>query len=225
MNNLKIGEKTLKAGGDIITSAMLTHIEKINRAYLNAGEKDFKISLGLTINPGPAAGNHKLKADISFNLEKISDTFSISVDEIQTSLFEEKEKTYPCYLWEEGGEVFEKVCRKCDHRLDVIFVDGENLPRIIPKDEDVPTPDPEKGQMIQYQSCPAWADRDYKLWMDAISSGKSNGEVKTELNKLADELANIENRDDLFKSQVLKTFTDTMLKNMTRSNSPRVNML
>ena len=58
-----------------------------------------------------------------------------------------------------------------------------------------------------------------------ISSGKSNGEVKTELNKLADELANIENRDDLFKSQVLKTFTDTMLKNMTRSNSPRVNML
>jgi hypothetical protein len=44
---------------------------------------------------------------------------------------------------------------------------------------------------------------------------KVNDEVKTELNKLADELANIENRDDLFKSQVLKTFTDTMLKNMT----------
>jgi hypothetical protein len=61
----------------------IRNIEKINLAYLNAGEKDFKIGLGLTINPGPAAGNHKLKADISFNLEKITDTFSTSVDEIQ----------------------------------------------------------------------------------------------------------------------------------------------
>ena len=81
--SLKIGEKTLNKGGELITNAMLTHIQKINLAYVNAGEKDFKISLSLTINPGPAAGNHKLKADISFNLEKITDTFSTSVVKIQ----------------------------------------------------------------------------------------------------------------------------------------------
>ena len=117
---MKIGEKTLRKGGEMLTNIMLSYISKINQAYLNIGEKDMKISFSLTINPGPAAGNHKLKADISFVTEKITDTFIDSCDEIQTSLFEEKEKTYPCYLREDGGEVFEKVCRKCDHRLDYL---------------------------------------------------------------------------------------------------------
>jgi len=40
-------------------------------------------------------------------------------------------------------------------------------------------------------------------------------DVKTMLNALEKKLADIENRDDLFKSPVFKTFADTMLKNMT----------
>jgi hypothetical protein len=40
-------------------------------------------------------------------------------------------------------------------------------------------------------------------------------DVKTKLNELENKLVSIENKDDLFKSPVFKTFSDTMLKNMT----------
>ncbi|PKN36719.1 MAG: hypothetical protein CVU62_13375 [Deltaproteobacteria bacterium HGW-Deltaproteobacteria-2] len=177
--NLKIGEKTLTEGGDLITKAMITHIKKINLAYLNAGEKDFKIGLNLTINPGPAEGNHKLKADISFTLEKITDTFSTSVDELQTNMFDGKPR--PCYL-RPGVEVFEKVCDKCDRRIDLIFVTGEGLPRII-RPRDIPVMKP--GQMLQTYVCPAWADEFYKEWCDLMVAREIEVKEQPKLKKIA----------------------------------------
>lgn len=180
---MKIGEKTLTAGGQLLKNALLTHIEKINLAYLNAGEKDFKISLGLTINPGPAAGNHKLKADISFNLEKITDTFSTSVDEIQAELFDENQIARPCYL-RDGDDVFENVCKRCNSRMDLIFVSGEGLPRIIGKNDELPQL--KEGQMLQTYACPAWADEFYKEWCDLMVAKEiEQTEEKPKLRKVA----------------------------------------
>lgn len=179
---MNIGEKTLTAGGQLLINALLTHIEKINLAYLNAGEKDFKISLGLTINPGPAAGNHKLKADISFNLEKITDTFSTSVDEIQTELFDEDQTRRPCYL-RPGVEVFPKVCNKCNSRMDLLFVSGDALPRIIGKNDELP--DLKDGQMLQTYACPAWADEFYKEWCDLMVAREIEVKEQPKLKKIA----------------------------------------
>jgi hypothetical protein len=179
---MKIGEKTLTAGGQLLINALLTHIEKINLAYLNAGEKDFKISLGLTINPGPAAGNHKLKADISFNLEKITDTFSTSVDELQTGLFDENQITRPCYL-RPDEEVFENVCKRCNFRMDLIFVSGEDMPRIIGKNDELP--ELKDGQMLQTYACPAWADEFYKEWCDLMVAREIEVKEQPKLKKIA----------------------------------------
>ncbi len=35
---MKIGEKTLRKGGEMLTNAMLSYITKINEAFLNSGE-------------------------------------------------------------------------------------------------------------------------------------------------------------------------------------------
>ena len=56
----------------------------------------------------------------------------------------------------------------CHSRLDVIFISGTELPRVIPYKDGVPAPDPEKGQMLQYYSCPSHADEDYKSWCDIM---------------------------------------------------------
>jgi hypothetical protein len=175
---LKIGEKTLRKGGEMLINLMFEHIQKINLGYLNAGEKDFKVGLSLTINPGNATGNHKLKGDISFVTEKITDTASDSCDELQTDLFEEKSR--PCYL-RPGVEVFEKVCDKCERRIDLIFVSGEGLPQIIDKNDDLPHL--KEGQMFQHSSCPAWADEDYKEWCDMMVARET--ETQPKLKKIA----------------------------------------
>lgn len=177
---LKIGEKTLTEAGDLIGRGLITHIQKLNLGYLNAGEKDFKVSIGLTINPGPAAGNHKLKADISFNLEKISDTFSTSVDELQGDLFDQNQIARPCYL-RPGVEVFENVCNKCHHRIDVIFVSGERLPQIIGENDELPQL--KEGQMLQFYACPAWADTYYKEWCDLMVAKEPTPPPKYNINK------------------------------------------
>ena len=181
---MNIGEKTLRKGGEMLTNIMLSYISKINEAFLHNGESELKIGLDLTIKPGAANGNFKLQSGIKFITEQIKDTFSDSCDELQGNLFEEKEKTYPCYLRPEGDSVLKKVCMRCHSRIDVIFVSGIELPKVIPYKDEVPTPDPKKGQMLQYSSCPAWADNDYQTWMEVMIFKEAEKKPKEETPKL-----------------------------------------
>ena len=178
---MKIGEKTLRKGGEMLTNAMLSYISKINEAFFNSGEADLKITLGLTIKPGAANGNFKLQSEIKFVTEQVKDTFSDSCDELQTNLFEENAR--PCYL-RPGEEVFEKVCKRCNSRMDLIFVSGKGLPRIIGKDEDLPEL-VEEGQMLQTYACPAWADEFYKEWCDIMVARKIEVKEQPKLRKMA----------------------------------------
>lgn len=160
---MKIGEKTLKKGGEILTNALLAYKSKINEAFLNNGEDDLKIGLSLTIKPGDADGNFKLKGDISFVTQKITDSFSDSVDEKQTSLPLD-EPTRICPEREDGAEIFESVCAKCKKREGLFISDGLTLPRWWEGD-DIAIPD---DAIITRMPCRAWADEDYKAWCDEM---------------------------------------------------------
>jgi hypothetical protein len=93
---MKIGEKTLKKGGEMLTNALLTYQKEINEAFRKTGEMGaLKISLSLSINPGVGNGSFLLRADISFIAEKISDSFSDKSDELQTTLDDAIENMRP----------------------------------------------------------------------------------------------------------------------------------
>ncbi|OGP87158.1 MAG: hypothetical protein A2031_08100 [Deltaproteobacteria bacterium RBG_19FT_COMBO_43_11] len=91
---MKIGEKTLRKGGEMLTNSLLTYITKINEAYQNNLEATLKISLSLSIAPG-VQGSFLLKTDINFVLEKITDSFTDSSDELQQKLFDSIENLRP----------------------------------------------------------------------------------------------------------------------------------
>jgi hypothetical protein len=183
---MKIGEKTLRKGGEMLTNAMLAYITKINEAFLNSGEADLKITLGLTIKPGAANGNFKLQSEIKFVTEQVKDTFSDSCDELQTNLFDENKTARPCYLRPEGDLVLEKVCNRCNSRMDLIFVSGKELPRIITPDEMVDGDlGKGEGEMIQTYSCPAWADEFYKEWCDIMVARETEVKEQPKLRKVA----------------------------------------
>ncbi len=160
----KITEETLQEAGDLITRGLLTHINKLNVGYNNAGEKDFRVSLGLIINEGVDA-THKLKVDMSFDLEKIKDTFSTTVNENQGNLFDKKkeEKIIPCPIRPDLDGVFESICAKCKKRDGIFISYGEGLPYWYDGDEPVKVPE---GALVSHMPCPSWADEDYKLWCD-----------------------------------------------------------
>ena len=163
---MKIGEKTLRKGGELLTNSLLTYEGAINDAYRNAGEKEMNITLGLKIFPGPGNGNFKLTSKIKFMLDQIEDTFSDSVDEMQTKLPLD-EPTKACPLMPEGDEVFVSVCKKCKDRESTILVDGISMPVWLSINDPLPD-DEECYQMIQYMPCRAWADEDYKAWCDEM---------------------------------------------------------
>lgn len=142
---MKIGEKTLRTGGEIITNAMLSYITKINEAFNNNGEDDLKIGLSLTIKPGPASGNFKLKASIDFVTQKIKDTFSGSVDEVQADLFGPRDDMVGCPR--EKGPVNKSICNKCLDRATTLKVDDLE---------------------IGWMSCRAWADSDHRVFWEKI---------------------------------------------------------
>jgi hypothetical protein len=89
---MKIGEKTLRKGGEMLTNALITHQKKINEAFANGEDTEVKIGMSLSIKPsnkGDAAFN--LKADVKFVTEQINDSFSASIDELQTDMFDKAE--------------------------------------------------------------------------------------------------------------------------------------
>lgn len=146
----QIGEKTIRKGGEMCRNAMLAYQSKINEAFTNNGEKDLKIGLSLTITPGAGAGNFKLKADISFITQKITDSFTDNVDEIQMDLFEFNRGTGDlknCPL-RPDDLIFASFCNNsCPLRSE--FVSHGSV------DED--------GAVWTYtRSCSTWADDDKK---------------------------------------------------------------
>lgn len=164
---MKIGEKTLEKGGEILTRALLAYQTKINEAFLNNGEEDLKIGLSLTIKPGPADGNFKLKGDISFVTQKITDSFSDSVDEKQVGLFDDDydEPTRPCPE-RPGDDVYERVCEKCKHRETILITGDNGIERYNGTDANIP---PLKdNHLTTVLSCRAWADDDYAAWCDGM---------------------------------------------------------
>ena len=138
---MKIGEQTLKKGWEMLTLAMLSYKTKLNEAFLKNGEKDLKIGLSLTIEPGPATGNFKLKVGIDFVTEKVKDSFTSNFEQDQLDLFEEPEKHRHCPV--ENMRVLDSYCaEKCAMRKEVLI------------------PDAERPDFVQYRSCAAWADED-----------------------------------------------------------------
>jgi hypothetical protein len=147
---MQIGEKTIKAGGEIITNAMLSYLTKINEAFNNNGEEDLKIGLSLTIKPGPATGNFKLKAGIDFVTQKIKDTFSGNVDEVQANLFEDYEKVN---CPKEQRPVNVAVCEEsCRDRYSPLYASENGGPEYY----------------IGGMPCRAWADADHRAFWERI---------------------------------------------------------
>jgi hypothetical protein len=163
---MKIGEKTLKELASLAESALLTHINPLNVAFRNAGEKDFKIGLKGTINAGAGEGDFKLKIDIDYVIEKASDSFSRQVHEKQTNLFDKNEPTKVWPMRDDGAEIFISVCAGCKDRQSVIVCDGLNMPVEYGRFDKIPESIIEA--IVQYRACRAWADEDYKTWCDEM---------------------------------------------------------
>jgi hypothetical protein len=160
---MKIGEKTLKELASLAQDALLTHINPLNVAFRNAGEKDFKIGLKGTINAGAGDGDFKLKIDIDYVIEKASDSFSRQVHEKQASL-QLDEPTKPCPLLPPEDEVYVSVCAKCKERQSTIVSDGKYLPVFYGHREGLPEIPQEA--MVSFMSCKSWSDEDYRTWCD-----------------------------------------------------------
>jgi hypothetical protein len=155
---MEIGEKTLKKGGELLTNSLLTYRKSINAAFLKVEGDELNITMGLKIKTGPGNGNFKLTSKIKFVTDQIEDTFSDSVDELQTNLFDGK-PTRICPL-RDGDEIIESVCGKCPSRCEGILVTGQAMPQVIPYGTTLP--DLLEGEMVQSRSCSAWADEDYQ---------------------------------------------------------------
>lgn len=161
---MHIGEKTLEALGQLATNALLAHEGPLNMAFKKNGDSDLKIGLKATIKPGAADGNFKLKIDIDYVIEKATDSFTDSVDEKQQSLPLAPMKYCPL---RDGDQIFQTHCNsKCHSRVARIFVSGKKLPVVLPWNSEAPVL--AEGEMVQFMSCPAWADEDYKDWMDVM---------------------------------------------------------
>ena len=166
----QIGEKTIRKGGDMCRNAMLAYQSKINEAFINNGEKDLKIGLSLTITPGAGAGNFKLKADISFITQKITDSFTDNVDEVQGDLFDQGTGDLKKCPLRPEDMIFASFCNdKCPLRSEVVShgsVDEDGAP------------------WTYTRSCSTWADDDKKehiekmlewepgVYSDVIDSGE-----------------------------------------------------
>lgn len=84
---MQITDRTFEHAGEMLGRLMLSYRTKINEAFLKA-EKDFSISLSLTIKPGSADNSVRLEAGINFVSERVKDTFTDYVDQIP-NLFEQ----------------------------------------------------------------------------------------------------------------------------------------
>ncbi|MDD5061963.1 MAG: hypothetical protein PHN44_06780 [Candidatus Marinimicrobia bacterium] len=162
---MKIGEKTLQTIPRLVEGLLREHMERLNQAWLNAGENDLKISLSATLKSGKN-GNIDQEVKISYVVDKEEDTAKASVNEKQTNIFEQEERIIPCPLHPDIDGVVESICDKCSERFRLVFVSGEGLPKLLTREEALDLPPLKKGQMLQTCSCRSWDDYDYKQWCD-----------------------------------------------------------
>ena len=153
---MKIGEKTLERGGEMLTALMKTYQKRINEAFVNEGEKSLKIGLSLDIEPGPASGTFRLQAGISFISQRVKDTYTDNVDEQQLGLFDEEKAVggpgfRDCPV--QGMPVYADYCeRTCPLYVEILQPDGETYPvRTL-------AVHPFDGSFIQERPCSAWAN-------------------------------------------------------------------
>lgn len=159
---MEIGEKTICKGGQMVTNAMLSYITRINDAFKKNGEKDLKISLALTITPGIGNGNFKLKADINFVAEKITDSFTDDVDELQYDLFEQQET--------KAVETGSGDLKNCPLRPDDLIFASYCNNNCNLRHEYVShgTLDADECPIFYYRSCSSWNDDDTKERIESM---------------------------------------------------------
>ncbi len=84
---MKIGDKTIEACREILSSLLLEKQEDMDRAYLKA-EGPLSVSLTLKINPGDNC--NEIEGKITFVVEKaIGEVDKVYIDENQMGLFSE----------------------------------------------------------------------------------------------------------------------------------------
>jgi len=137
---MQITDKTFEHAGEMLGRLMLSYRTKINEAFLKA-EKDFSISLSLTIKPGSADNSVRLEAGINFVSERVKDTFTDYVDQIP-NLFEQVDSVM-CPL--NKMVVLNSYCNeKCKDR-----------------ETSNPSEPNAAGQVCaNFRSCAAWSDHD-----------------------------------------------------------------
>lgn len=151
-----IGDVTLQKIGEVLARATKSSKSEINAGWLHAGEDDFDISYKVSLTAGKVPGDVKI----------YEDTFSDSVNEKQTNIFEQEENIIPCPLHPDIDGVFESICDKCPKRFKLVFVSGDELPKVLTQDEAQNVLPLQDGQMLQPYSCRSWDDYDYKQWCE-----------------------------------------------------------
>lgn len=154
---MKIGIKTRELIVKQVSGLLADYEEALSEAYLRA-EKDFAISLGVKIAPN--GNGAKVETQISFVKEKIKDTASGTVSEVQVDLFE-KFKACPI----NGGQYVPlgRCHNSCPLRDEAIVVWGDQMPSAM---EEIPSP--AEGLFVQFRSCSAWADEDHHEVIDDL---------------------------------------------------------
>ena len=142
-----IGEKTITRTDEKIEGMLRYYQREINIAYEDGGE--IKISMPVAIKRKGGANN--IKVGISFVTEKIEDSATDDVDELQMSF--DIDKMVKCPL--NGDiEMKEEDCPDNCKKRAIMFVDGQFPAIPLPQVSDQPS----ESVCIQYLTCRRWAD-------------------------------------------------------------------
>ncbi|MDD4997855.1 MAG: hypothetical protein PHI99_06870 [Syntrophales bacterium] len=136
---MKITDKTLEKGGEMLGRLMQSYRTKINEAYLKSEE--LNIGLSLKIEPGTTSEKVRLEAGINFVSERVKDTFTDQVN-LTPDLFEQVDSVM-CPV--KKMPVLNSYCNeKCKDR-----------------ETSNPSEPNAAGQVCaNFRSCAAWADHD-----------------------------------------------------------------
>jgi hypothetical protein len=162
---MKITDKTLEKGGEMLGRLMQSYKTKINEAFQKSEE--LNIGLSLKIEPGNIPEKVRLEAGINFVSERVKDTFTDQVNLIP-DLFEQVDAVM-CPI--KKMSVLKTFCNQtCKDRT-----------------TSNPSEANKKGQVcMNFRSCAAWSDFDTKesiaamllAWESAPKAEKKNGKKK-----------------------------------------------
>ncbi|MBN1663415.1 MAG: hypothetical protein JW943_07435 [Deltaproteobacteria bacterium] len=96
---MNFGEKTISAIGDQVTGLLAYHKSDLMEAWIKANDEALSISLSVRVTPN-GSGN-VVKTDISFVKEKVKDSSTRTVSDIQGELdFDNRVKNYSSYYFD-----------------------------------------------------------------------------------------------------------------------------